>query len=254
MAETTDGPENPRSPWLRRGLTVLIALISLGGFGAVVIWSYDTGNAPPADWAVPLIKAEKSPVRRRPDKPGGMTVPDRDKQVFSRLDPEQKRPRVENLLPPPENVVDRPPPPKAPKGLPVPRPTIAGSMDVKQGNGTPRSPAMPIATERPKLAEIPPPPKARSAGTNPARGGKLFRVQIASMRSRADTLGSWSRLKKAHPDLFGKLKLTVVRDDLGSVKGTYYRLQAGPLANAAAARSLCSRIKQRKLGCIVVRP
>ena len=114
MAETTDGPDNPRAHWLRRGLTVLIALISLGGLGAVVIWSYDTGTAPPADGAVPLIKAEKSPVRRRPDKPGGMTVPDRDKQVFSRLDPEQKRPRVENLLPPPENVVDRPPPPKAP--------------------------------------------------------------------------------------------------------------------------------------------
>ena len=54
-------------------------------------------------------------------------------------------------------------------------------------------------------------------------------------------------------DLFGGLRSSVVRVDLGR-KGVFYRLQAGPLADEAAARALCSRAKQRKLGCIVVRP
>ena len=253
MAETTDELEVSRSPWLRRAMTLLIAVVSLGGFGAVVIWSYDADNGASGDRVVPLIKAEKSPIRRRPDKPGGMTIPDRDKEVFRRVDRDQEQPRVENLLPPPENVVNRPPPLKSP---PVPRPIIVGAMDLKN-NGTmagKRPPAIPIATENPKLAGIPPPSAIKSVRSKPAGSGQTFRVQIASLRTRAAILDSWSKLKTAHPDLFAKLSLTVAKADLGRVKGTYYRLQAGPLVDAAAARSLCDRIKRRKLGCIVVRP
>jgi hypothetical protein len=261
MAETSEEREEAapggRSPWLRRGVTALIALISLGGFAAVVIWSYDKGDVPRGDGVVPLIKAETSPVKRRPEKPGGMAVPDRDKQVFSRIDPDQKPPRVENLLPPPENVVDRPPPPL--KSPPVPRPDIAGSMDVK-GAGDAKnaggSSNTLIATAKPKLAKIPPPPPppVKAAPAKPANTTPAFRVQIASLRTKAAAQGAWSRLKAAHPDLFAGLKPTVVRADLGGARGIYFRLQVGPLADAAAAGALCRNIKRRKLGCIVVRP
>ena len=78
-------------------------------------------------------------------------------------------------------------------------------------------------------------------------------MQIAALRSEADAKRSWANLSKRHADLFGGLQSTVVRVDLGQ-KGVFYRLQAGPFADEAAARSLCSRAKQRKLGCIVVKP
>jgi hypothetical protein len=42
-----------------------------------------------------------------------------------------------------------------------------------------------------------------------------------------------------------------VRADLGA-KGTYYRIEAGPLANKAAAARLCGELKQHRLGCSLV--
>jgi len=43
-----------------------------------------------------------------------------------------------------------------------------------------------------------------------------------------------------------------IRTDLGD-KGTYYRVEAGPFADAAAAERLCGELKRRKLGCILAR-
>ncbi len=95
--------------WTRRAMTVIIAVLALAGFTAIVLYSYDTGEG---DDAVPLIRAAAGPHKARPEEPGGMSVPDQDKQVFSRLDPGQAKRRVERLLPPPEEVLP-PPPPRA---------------------------------------------------------------------------------------------------------------------------------------------
>src|SRR5262249_46806983 len=46
---------------------------------------------------VPLIRADERPTKIKPEKPGGMEVPDRDKLIYT-----QKRGSVEHLLPPPE--------------------------------------------------------------------------------------------------------------------------------------------------------
>jgi cell division septation protein DedD len=80
-----------------------------------------------------------------------------------------------------------------------------------------------------------------------------FRIQIASLKSEEAAKSAWSRLSKQNGDLFGKLQHQIVRIDLAG-KGTFYRLQAGPLADASQAQALCSRVKQRKIGCLVVRP
>ena len=49
------------------------------------------------------------------------------------------------------------------------------------------------------------------------------------------------------------LPLLMKRADLGD-KGVFYRLQAGPLSDAAAAETLCGKLKQRNVGCLIVRP
>ena len=60
-------------------------------------------------------------------------------------------------------------------------------------------------------------------------------------------------LTKKHKDVLGNLSLMVERTVLSGGRGTYYRMQAGPIASWNQATSLCSRLKQRKLGCLVVR-
>jgi di/tricarboxylate transporter len=80
-----------------------------------------------------------------------------------------------------------------------------------------------------------------------------YRIQIASMRSAGAAKMAWERLTNGHADLFGKLEPNIVRAELAK-KGFFYRLQAGPLADAKAARGLCTRAKKRKIGCLIVQP
>ena len=81
----------------------------------------------------------------------------------------------------------------------------------------------------------------------------VFRVQLAALRSRADAEAAWRRLKRANGDLLGDLHAKIMRVDLGD-RGVFYRLRAGPLASAAMASALCSRLKAHKLDCLVVKP
>jgi hypothetical protein len=61
----------------------------------------------------------------------------------------------------------------------------------------------------------------------------------------------WVALQKAHPDLLGSLSLTIERVDKGA-SGIFYRLQAGPLADKAAAKQLCTSLKHKGQDCLVV--
>ena len=46
----------------------------------------------------------------------------------------------------------------------------------------------------------------------------------------------------------------VVAVDLGNNRGTFFRLQAGPLDSRDAAEALCAALKARNLDCLVVAP
>ncbi|MDC3347559.1 SPOR domain-containing protein, partial [bacterium] len=80
-----------------------------------------------------------------------------------------------------------------------------------------------------------------------------YRVQMASLKSRAAVQKNWASLKRKHPDLLGKLQLNIQSVQLSGGRGTFYRMQAGPMTSRAQANSLCARLKSRKQGCIVVR-
>ncbi len=72
------------------------------------------------------------------------------------------------------------------------------------------------------------------------------------MRSQKGAETEWTRLQKANKDLLGGLELQVQTAKLS--KGTFDRVQAGPLPNRAAADSLCGTLKSRKQDCLVVPP
>jgi hypothetical protein len=66
-------------------------------------------------------------------------------------------------------------------------------------------------------------------------------------------MGEWSRIVGKNKDALGGLTPSVARVDLGE-KGVFFRLRAGPLADRAAAESLCATLSAQNVGCIVVRP
>lgn len=258
-----------RGRWGGRTLTGLIAFAALGGFAMVVVYSYDKGREVGASAVAPVIQAQEGPTKVRPETPGGMVVPNRDKQVYSRIDPSQRPPEVERLLPPPEPVLEPPPPPPEEKSAanaePVPGGPAAPAAD---DAGARDAPSTPPPAERPAArAEAPPEPapqpapepapqkQAAVAPAKPAAAARsgAYRVQLLSLRSEDAAKRAWSTLSTRHKDLLGRLEPEIVRAKI-SGKGTFYRLQAGPLANESAAKTLCDKAKSRKLGCLIVRP
>ncbi|WP_193180760.1 hypothetical protein [Nisaea sediminum] len=110
-----------------RGLTILAAVLAVTAFAGVVWYAYDQGRRIGSETAAPLIKADDSPSKVRPDSPGGMQVPHQDKLVLDDLGSgrgaQNGEGRVERLLPagpnpsPPRRK--RPSPPQSP--CPPPR-------------------------------------------------------------------------------------------------------------------------------------
>ena len=274
-----------RAPWGRRILTLLIAIAAIGGFAMVVVYSYEQSGDPASEKAAPVITAQAGPTKVRPDSPGGMSVPNQDKQIYGQIDSARMPETVERLLPPPEPVMTQPPsepaaaipppPAAAPDRVAREMATIepaAGKEGKPERAAPPRTAAEP-ATElaakppassppagKPAASASAPPPAAPEKAANakpppPAAAplGAAWRIQLASLGTEEAAKTAWSRLSKKNGDLLGKLQHQIVRIELAG-KGTFYRLQAGPLDDASEAKALCSRVKQRKIGCLVVRP
>src|SRR5579872_7062070 len=88
-----------------RGLGVVLAL-GVMAMSAGALWvgyRLSVGHTP-SNGDIPLIHADTDPVKVKPDDPGGMEIPNRDRFVFN---PTGNMP-VERLLPLPESPMPRP--------------------------------------------------------------------------------------------------------------------------------------------------
>ena len=239
FGETRDEEARPRF----RGLVAsLVALLVLGVFAAGSWFSYQQGlrhaNVGREAVDVPLIRADERPTKVKPENPGGMEIPDRDKLIYT-----QKRAAVEHLLPPPETPMARPtaarpasPAPAAPSATTPPADAVAVQQAQPQQPAA-KPPSAPVAAAKPSAVSEAP---AKAHGT---------RLQLGSVRSEEAARQEWERIKRANTDLLASVAATPARADLGE-KGVYYRIQTGPLADADR---ICSELKRRNVGCIIAR-
>jgi len=292
----------------RRLVMIMILAAAVAGTGAWWIFDgqYSTMFAGSSDGQVPTVHAEISPVKIKPENPGGMDVPNQDKLVYERLGQEPTEQRVESLLPEPEKPMPKPEPqaeektepmqekavtapePPKPPAVPTkevveqklaaaqepkvvsPTPTakevaaveepkpaeIAKPMELKEPAAAPKevetvsapAPSQPSKVEAKPKAEPNPAPKTTSVDIS-----KSYQVQLAAVRSTATAQSEWQRMQKKFPAQLEGLQLNVVKADLGK-KGIFYRLRAGPVADANAAKAICDALKAKKAGCLVVRP
>ena len=154
----------------RRVLAAAIVLVAFGGFAGLIYYAYSKGREAGTSTVAPIIRAGDGPTKVRPEQPGGMQVPNQDKEVYSRVGPGQGTQRVENLLPPPEQPLPRPAlrqaPEPPPGGMlspapapPLPPPPPIASVGVPQGLDT--TPAKPPAAAAP-------PPQTPTMAARPA--------------------------------------------------------------------------------------
>ena len=268
IAYESGRPRNYR----RRFLTIAFIVVIVGGSAAIVWNAYNQGQRTNGDGVVPLIQADNSPSKVKPDQPGGMDVPNQDKLIYDRLTPGQSSPNsVERLLPPAEQPVARPqePPPAPSQDIESMLPEVAAIPETPPPAQVPRPAVQPPANEftpptiaprqpvasvpsAPQSAPKPPPVVASNTPAANAAAGRNFRVQLGAVRAPDVATKEWERLVGANKDLLGKLTLNVTQADLGE-RGTFYRIQAGPVGDQQAALDLCAKLKTRNVSCIIVR-
>lgn len=143
-----------------------------------------------------------------------------------------------------------------PPSLPAPVVTLLPQAPPVVAAKPPAPPPVPPAAA-PPAAALPPlaPPVAVPAAPKPtpvANAANVWRIQLAAVSSRESVLVEWDRMKNRNTDLLGPLDLNVQSVKLD--RGTFFRIQAGPLTGRAAASSLCSKLKSRNQDCLIVAP
>lgn len=255
-AETPLPEEEEYEPRSRLPMIMLaagVAVLFVGGLwfayhqgtkhAAVAVASGSSGGGAAAE-NVPLIKADTDPVKVKPDKVGGMNIPDKDDPLYTM----GRGGNAEHILPPPEAPQPRPvaPPPPPPQAM-TQAPAIAA----------PGAFPAPLPAPPPGSAQGKPAAKPSEAAKTPAKpaepaaAGPPTKIQLASLRSADEARDEWQRLKRDNPDLLGKLSGFAIKADLGE-RGVWYRVEAGPIGDKAAAVKLCKALKERDLGCQLV--
>ncbi|MCW0236420.1 MAG: SPOR domain-containing protein [Ferrovibrio sp.] len=260
-----------RSP--KRLITAGIALGAVAAFGIGIWFAYDQGVKRGASGAPPLIRADQGPAKVAPENPGGMQVPNQDKQIYERLpgnSPAGNTAGTEKLLPPPErptatptqpgvatspavNVPTRPVqtvPNQSPNRTDAPSPAPIPPAPAAPGQPQPVAPrtATTPATPAPAAQTPAPAPAARSVTATPGGSAK---IQLASLKDQAAATATWNQLQKKFPDVLGGLQPSYEKVEIAN-KGTFIRLQAGPLKDRAEATAICSTLAAKNQGCIVV--
>jgi len=170
------GRERARKrPLLVRLLPMLIVVLALGSFAGIVGYYYFAGGG--SDGVAPLIKADQQPFKIKPENPGGIEVPDQDKEIYNRVGRSSvPPPTAERLLPPPETPLPRPAPsttvPSVPPAAASPpgtgtspnlaNPNLGGPMlgaaPQTRSNTLSAAPPRPPGTPPPPAASVPPAP------------------------------------------------------------------------------------------------
>ena len=239
--EPIDPPQRPAMPYRRlkrrshRGLAVVLA-IGVMAMSAGALWiGYRVSLNRSQPTETPIIHADNQPVKVRPDDPGGMEIPNRDRLVFN---PRGAEP-AERLRPPPETPLPRPAPPSGGQAAPAP---VAPAP----------APAAQAPIKPPGQAQVAPasvPPQTAMAGIE----GKGYRLQVGAVKTPESARQEGDRIKRQNSDLLGSLSLGAERVDLGE-RGIFFRIQVGPIADAATAERLCAQLRQRNVGCLLVKP
>jgi cell division protein FtsN len=262
---------------------ILIAAVVIVG----VAWAMSERYFRPVgdNKSLPVIAADTTPVKVRPEEPGGVDVPDRDKYVYKSLTEEE--PEAEQLLPPPEEPMERPPVEVIEVAAPEPVEEVTreaeGAMEtvaedtpeppppselavaeLKEPAGVAKARATEIAPEpmkqeavAPEVSKAAPPPEPGLNSAAPQQSTTVsattgsFLVQMGAAKNEASANEDIARLAKKYPDILAGLSGAVIRVDLGD-KGVWYRMRVGPFASRREASAVCGQLKAVDVGCFVV--
>jgi len=94
-------------PPRRRGMLVLVAVVGVAAIGvAGALVFRGSGGVKTADGSPPVIRADTGPSKVQPENPGGVLVPDLDRQVYNRGSAPPEDPKTAKVVGTEEQPVD----------------------------------------------------------------------------------------------------------------------------------------------------
>jgi hypothetical protein len=271
---------------ISRLLPPLVLICAFGGFIALAIYAYKAGTQSVNDGDLMVIEADATPMKEKPEDPGGMQFPNQDKTVFETFSAGNEPPKVERVLPTPEEPL----PPAKEASDSEPTTWVNGKLKTaapaapseKQGAEQVfgEAEALPVKEAEPEakpaaqvknvqeelgkqavgevpVAEVAKPvelapkepakPVAKPAEKPKAATGGKGLVQLGAYKSEAEAKGDFARIQKKYAALAGKTP-TINRADLGD-KGIFFRLRVA----SDDAKGLCSSLSASGQACMVVK-
>lgn len=176
--------DDNREPWLRavdpdeegpswidayRKPILAAAALVLVAFGGAIWYAYKAGGGTIGD--APLVHAPEGAVRHKPEDPGGLAVPDRDKLVYNRVNGAPGAEDV-HLRPGPELPMDKPEtaPADAAPASPEQVGTQAGTLPGELAMTDPLAEGAPSAAVVEEREPVPPAPVTGAAAGNVPAG------------------------------------------------------------------------------------
>lgn len=241
--------------WIKLTLVAVIGC----GFVAMLIYTLVNRDAiRNSQVEPPLITPPDQPLKRRPDQPGGMQIPNRDKLVFDLLDnnvssatPAADQQDMEDDVPNGAIAVS------GSDVMAAISSTIQSTTPTSVSVAQPVSAAAPVKQAEPAPAKVEVVPKTEPTkpvtsqpviGT-PAKAASTggWGVQVAAVGSKADGDKAAANLQKSVSGLAGLTPHIEATPD-----GKHYRVQFGGLKSRAAAEALCTKLKAAKQPCFPV--
>lgn len=256
-------------------LTFAIAVFVVIGFVAIIL---TVRSQTAVTDEMPRVAAEDSPVRVKPDDPGGRDIPHRDKQVLevaagqktgdsqvrlgsrseqpvtdikaaaadsAKLETQssaEKAPRItlEDVTKPAETETSR---------LPnnIAQPDVIKAEQTKAGDQN-RLGAESGSESKEQSKEA-----VGAANALPeARTDSLYRIQLGAFSDQSGARAAWQRALNAVPDTLRSLKPFYEEVDTGS--RVLYRLRVGFMETRSKADAACLAVRAKSLACLVVNP
>jgi len=250
---------------VRSGLKIFI-FVSVFGLMSVMglVWfALDQGELIIGNDDVPLVKADTSPIRLKPDNPGGLKVPNQDRLILKNLEiaNPSKLEIPEKLIPRPEQPIatnsdskriantvkqklskDRVPAPQTPK--------IKSSQGEGRSSKIKNSEKYKNLKQNKILANKGAKKNKQKTSTKSFEMG-AYRIQLASLAKRKAAEKFLKKVKSKNVTLLGEMTGRVTKINL-KTRGIFYRVQSDPISREKAER-ICKTLRSKKQACLVVR-
>lgn len=276
--------QNSSLKWLGAGVSLML-------FIAVISLSYTLGVRDVEKGSVPIIVSDGSPVKVRPQNPGGKQFPYQDVSVYQSLRGEEKQNHSVILADAPEQPMEFSPSEKMQLDNKKPVNNTINLSDMNNPEKTQKTFSNLLADEEVKKSEpvekqevekkpmslnpekeLPPKEvqqikatpaeepaknvislteKKQETAPPPMASTSSAYLQLGAYRSNAEAEGAWNKI---YAKLGSALKASnhiIVKADIPG-KGTYYRLRVGPYNNRLDANVVCKNISAKGQGCMPV--